>query len=166
MATRLHHALKCAAWPAEAADFSPRSGGSSRERKGPRADGEGQAFLGAVLEAGADLFRNDFRGRGRKGLAVLVAHFQAEEDRLADVLQRLVQRVALGDAAGQGGADDGVAAVGFRREDDGLAEPAVIPSASLCVNLAGQNLLLELPDHHQLSGGSLHDLVRTGALAK
>ena len=77
------------------------------------------ALLGAVLEAGPDLLRHKLRGLGRKGLAVLIAHFQAEEDCLADVGEGFIQRVALGDAAGHGWADDGVAAVGFRGEDYG-----------------------------------------------
>lgn len=58
-------------------------------------------------------------GRGGRGLAVLFADFRAEEDRLPDVGEGLIERIALADAAGNGGTRDGVAAVRFRGEHNG-----------------------------------------------
>ena len=46
------------------------------------------------------------------------AHLKAEEDGLPDAGQSVIKGVALADAAGDGRTDDGVAAIGFRAEDD------------------------------------------------
>ncbi len=82
-----------------------------------RLDGEGQALLSEVFEAVAQLLGDQLWCLMENGDVVFGHDRKTALDRLANVIQRLLQGIALGDAAGDGGADNAVAAVRLGLED-------------------------------------------------
>lgn len=69
-------------------------------------DGQGQAFCGAILKAFLNLSGDDFGCLDKRRQPVGSSYLEAEKDRLPDIGQGRVERLALRDAAGHSRAND------------------------------------------------------------
>lgn len=78
---------------------------------------EWQAFLGTITEALRDRAGDDLRSFDDRWKMVLAPDFEAKDDCLADVGQRIFDRFASRYASRDGRADDRVSARLLRRED-------------------------------------------------